>query len=76
VVSNLIFRIYKESRLQESENMHQVMYCSLKRPQSIKEWNGNFVIGTLELLGDIHEIKKTLCWRFKYLLCYALSSGK
>jgi len=42
------------------------MYCSLKRPQSIKEWNGNFVIGTLQLLEDIHEIKKIPCWRFKY----------
>jgi len=42
------------------------MYCSLKRPQSIKKWNGNFVIGTLQLLEDIHEIKEILCWRFKY----------
>jgi len=62
----LIFRIYKESRLEELENTHQVMYCSLKLPQSIKEWNGNFVIGTLELLDDIHEIKNILCWTFKY----------
>lgn len=42
------------------------MHCSLKRPQSIKEWNGNYVIGTLELLDDIHEIKNILCWRHKY----------
>lgn len=77
MLSNLIFRIYKESRLKESENTHQVMYCSLKRSQSIKEWNGNFVIGTLELLDDIHEIKNIFCVGYsRILLCYALSTGK
>ena len=52
------------------------MYCSLKRPQSIKEWNGNFVIGTLQLLEDIHEIKKILCWRFKYSIMLRLVDWK